>query len=119
SDVPGSTDSAKPDLSLIRRHPLDGRRARRLECAFEFIFPVVGLLGMQLVLSDRGPSHPALFVDPPEKWPYFVFFLGVALTTFGSGYYHADPNNARLVCDRLPMTIGFMSLLAAMVDERI
>jgi hypothetical protein len=82
-------------------------------------FLVVGLLGMQLVLSDRGPSHPALFVDPPEKWPYFVFFLGVALTTFGSGYYHADPNNARLVWDRLPMTIGFMSLLAAMVDERI
>jgi hypothetical protein len=82
-------------------------------------FLVAGLMGMWLVLSDRGPSQAALFVDPREKWPYFVFFLGVALTTFGSGYYHADPSNARLVWDRLPMTIGFMSLLAAMVDERI
>jgi hypothetical protein len=83
------------------------------------VFLVMGVMGMWLVLTDRGPSRAGLFVDPREKWPYSIFFFGVALTTFGSGYYHADPNNARLVWDRLPMTIGFMSLLAAMVDERI
>jgi hypothetical protein len=82
-------------------------------------FLLVGILGMRLVLRDKTPSDAPLFIDPAEKWPYFIFFLGVALTTFGSGYYHANPDNARLVWDRLPMTIGFMSLLAAMVDERV
>jgi hypothetical protein len=82
-------------------------------------FLLVGVLGMHLVMRNRNPSHDSLFNDPAERWPYFIFFLGVLLTAFGSGYYHADPGNARLVWDRLPMTIGFMSLLAATIDERI
>jgi hypothetical protein len=82
-------------------------------------FLVVGIMGMGLVLGRREPGEPSLFIDPVEKWPYFVFFLGVALTTFGSGYYHAAPDDARLVWDRLPMTLGFMSLLAATIGERI
>jgi hypothetical protein len=51
--------------------------------------------------------------------PYWVFFAGVALTSAGSAYYHLAPDEARLVWDRLPMTVAFMSLLAAMVSERI
>jgi hypothetical protein len=82
-------------------------------------FLVVGIMGMGLVLGKRELGGSSLFIDPGEKWPYFVFFLGVALTTFGSGYYHAAPNDARLVWDRLPMTLGFMSLLAATLGERI
>jgi hypothetical protein len=82
-------------------------------------FLVVGILGIRLALRDQRPPQSSLFIDPVERWPYFIFFLGVALTTFGSGYYHAHPDNARLVWDRLPMTIGFMSLLAATIDERI
>lgn len=82
-------------------------------------FLVVGIMGMGLVLGKGEPGASSLFIQPFEKWPYFVFFLGVALTTFGSGYYHAGPNDARLVWDRLPMTLGFMSLLAATIGERI
>jgi len=82
-------------------------------------FLLVGVLGMYLVVRDRNPSHGSLFNDRAERWPYFIFFLGVLLTAFGSSYYHADPGNARLVWDRLPMTVGFMSLLAATIDERI
>jgi hypothetical protein len=41
------------------------------------------------------------------------------LTAFGSSYYHLQPDNARLVWDRLPMTIVFMSLVAALIAERI
>jgi hypothetical protein len=41
------------------------------------------------------------------------------LTAFGSGYYHLDPDNDRLMWDRLPMTIVFMSLVAALIAERI
>ena len=37
-------------------------------------------------------------------------FAGVALTGFGSTYYHLQPDNPRLVWDRLPMTLGFMGL---------
>jgi len=47
----------------------------------------------------------------------------VALVSIGSAYYHWVPGDARLVWDRLPMTIGFMgayvALLAEYVDARL
>jgi hypothetical protein len=46
-------------------------------------------------------------------------FAGLLLTAWGSSYYHLALDNARLVWDRLPMTIGFMSLVAAIIAERI
>jgi hypothetical protein len=55
---------------------------------------------------------------PWERWPYAALFAGTALTTAGSAYYHLAPDNARLVWDRLPMTVGFMGLLTAVVAER-
>ena len=83
-------------------------------------FLIVGLLGMRFVLNDRSAAHPVQrFLDPRERWPYLIFFAGVALTAFGSAYYHSHPDDARLVWDRLPMTLGFMSLLAATLNERI
>lgn len=48
-----------------------------------------------------------------------VFFTGVALVFAGSGYYHATPNDDTLVWDRLPMTIAFMALFAALVGEHL
>ena len=48
-----------------------------------------------------------------------MFFLGALLTCFGSAYYHAAPDNPRLVWDRLPMTLGFAGLVAAAVAERV
>ncbi|HEX4946446.1 MAG TPA: ceramidase domain-containing protein [Blastocatellia bacterium] len=53
------------------------------------------------------------------KAPWSMFFVGAVLTGIGSAYYHLAPDNARLVWDRLPMTIVFMSLLAAIITERI
>jgi len=44
-----------------------------------------------------------------------VLFTGVLLTFFGSAYYHPAPSDARLVWDRLPMTLVFMALLACVV----
>ena len=81
-------------------------------------FLVAGLFGLRQVLMARvGGSAP--FVESRERWPYALFFAGVALTGVGSAYYHWAPDNARLVWDRLPMTIGFMALLAAVVAERV
>jgi hypothetical protein len=82
-------------------------------------FLMVGLLGMRCVLRRAKEVTGSRFLDPRERWPYFIFFLGVALTTFGSAYYHAQPDDARLLWDRLPMTLGFMSLLAATLNERV
>jgi len=90
------------------------------DVASNIFFLMVGLLGMRFVLSDPAAGHSARrFLDPRERWPYLIFFAGVALTAFGSAYYHLQPDDARLVWDRLPMTLGFMSLLAATLNERI
>jgi hypothetical protein len=72
--------------------------------------------GLGIVLIARGGGR---FIDAREKLPYLVFFIGAALTCFGSSYYHLAPDNARLVWDRLPMTLGFSGLVAAAVIERI
>jgi hypothetical protein len=77
-------------------------------------FLVVGVWGIVVVMrrDSRAVSIPS------ERWPYLVLFIGVALTCFGSAYYHWSPDNDRLVWDRLPMAIGFMGLLAATINER-
>jgi hypothetical protein len=82
-------------------------------------FLVVGLLGLWEVFRDRRTGQDAAFLEPAERWPYAVMFAGLGLTAFGSAYYHLEPNNARLVWDRLPMTIAFMAFFAAMIAERI
>lgn len=78
-------------------------------------FAIVGLLGLAATFSRRAGT----FVDPWERWPYAVLFAGVALTSLGSGYYHLAPDNARLVWDRLPIAVGFMGLLTALLAERV
>lgn len=84
-----------------------------------FAFLVVGGMGLALLWRERAAGESARFASPQELAPYWVFFAGVALTSAGSAYYHLAPDDARLVWDRLPMTVAFMSLVAAMVTERI
>lgn len=65
----------------------------------------------------RHRSHaPALAA---ARDPYVLLFAGFVLTALGSTYYHLAPDSDRLVWDRLPMTLAFTSLLAAMIAERI
>lgn len=82
-------------------------------------FLVVGLYGFYRVLAAPAATETAPFVESRERWPYVLFFAGVALTGVGSAYYHWAPDTARLFWDRLPMTVGFMALLAAIVAERV
>lgn len=44
-----------------------------------------------------------------------VFFAGVVLTAAGSAWYHLAPDNRTLLWDRLPMTLAFMGLFAAVI----
>ena len=48
-----------------------------------------------------------------------VVFSGILLTGFGSSYYHWNPNDNTLFWDRLPMTLCFAAILAAVVEERV
>lgn len=50
---------------------------------------------------------------------WLVFFAGVTLVFAGSAYYHAAPGDGTLVWDRLPMTVAFMGLFAALVSEHL
>ena len=90
-------------------------------------FALVGMLG--LAFLRRGPSrdpdgpyrpgaHTA-FESLRERPAYVLFFVGVLLTTFGSGYYHLAPSTMRLFWDRLPMAIGFSAIVAAVMAERV
>ncbi|MCI0380945.1 MAG: hypothetical protein L0215_25455, partial [Gemmataceae bacterium] len=54
-----------------------------------------------------------------EKIAFLVLFAFVAVTGFGSMYYHAAPDNERLYWDRLPLTIVFMAFFTLIVGERI
>lgn len=91
---------------------------RCLDVLSNIPFLIVGAWGIWLIAS-RSAAASSRFIDPRERWPYLVFFIGVALTAFGSSYYHLMPNDSRLVWDRIPMTVGFMGLLAAVTGERI
>lgn len=74
------------------------------------VFLLVGTAGLVSGLSGR--------ISGAER-SWFVLFLGVALVCFGSAYYHWRPANDTLVWDRLPMTLAFMALFAAVVSEHI
>lgn len=78
-------------------------------------FLVIGIIG--LILCHYG-NYFKLSLQG-EVWGWTFFYIGVAAVGFGSSYYHLQPNDARLVWDRLPMTIAFTSLVAIFIMERI
>jgi hypothetical protein len=82
-------------------------------------FGVIGIWGLLFLLRSSPNEQAGRFLDSRERWPYVLVFIGLLLTAFGSSYYHLSPNNARLVWDRLPMTIAFMAMVAAIIAERI
>lgn len=82
-------------------------------------FALVGVCGLVFLLESDPARSPRQFIDARERLPYFVIFAGLLLTAVGSSYYHLHPDNTRLVWDRLPMTIVFMSLVSATIAERV
>lgn len=88
--------------------------ANFLDVASNAPFLFVGVWGLFVTFNWRTACR-----SKGERWLYAVFFIGVALTFVGSSYYHLHPDNARLVWDRLPMTLGFMGILSAVLAERV
>ncbi|MCB1859668.1 MAG: hypothetical protein KDI63_15445 [Gammaproteobacteria bacterium] len=79
-------------------------------------FALVGSIGF---ISIIRMSRRLLFVQPGDARPYLVLFLGVALVSLGSTYYHWSPSTDRLLWDRLPMSVAFMAFAAAIVADRV
>ena len=82
-------------------------------------FALIGMWGLIFLLRPDSNQVNGSFLEQGERWPYVFVFVGLLLTAFGSSYYHLSPNNSRLVWDRLSMTIAFMSMVAAVIAERI
>ncbi len=85
-----------------------------LDVVSNIFFAYVGLLGIRISMA-MGTSR----LISESRLSYIIFFTGVGLTSIGSAYYHLAPDNARLVWDRLPMTVAFMSFLSATIAERV
>ena len=80
-------------------------------------FAAVGLWGAAAVFSRRNDCDP--FVEAGEYLPYILFFTGMCLIAAGSLYYHLAPDNRRLLCDRVPMTVSFMAFFSIVISERV
>lgn len=79
-------------------------------------FAIAGAMGL---FAIERRTRPTALNDVRERWPFALLFAGVFLTAFGSGYYHLAPDSPRLFWDRLPMTLGFMSLFGIVLRERV
>ena len=58
-------------------------------------------------------------VPATARWLVAWFLLGLVCTTLGSSYYHLVPDDARLVWDRLGMSVAFAGLLGLAVQGRL
>lgn len=88
------------------------------DVASNLLFAIFGIWGLWFLLRLTPQELAVRFADSRERWFYVFVLLGLLLTAVGSSYYHLGPDKNRLVWDRLPMTIVFMSLGAAVIAER-
>lgn len=97
---------------------IDGRTLAGIHNALNVLsnlpFTCFGLLGLIMLRGAGGIDLPL-----PLRRAYQVVSAGVFLTGFGSTYYHWAPSDATLLWDRLPMSVAFMGLFAAVLGERV
>ena len=58
-------------------------------------------------------------IERDEGAAYALLVAGIVLTAFGSAYYHWAPSDARLLWDRLPMTLVLAALLSLLLADRV
>jgi hypothetical protein len=102
-------------------HFADRRTLLGLACAFDVVsnlpFAWAGVLG--LALLGRVPRDA---LSPTQRACSRLFFAGLVLITFTSGWYHLAPDDIGLAIDRAGMSVAFAGLLgllaAAGISER-
>ncbi len=82
-------------------------------------FVIFGSLGLAWMLSPEARKASGRFLCAWEWWAFLILFTFVALTGFGSAYYHWNPFNATLYWDRLPLTVVFMTFFVLVFAERV
>ncbi|MDD2777064.1 MAG: alkaline phytoceramidase [Gallionella sp.] len=107
--------SLQPIKQNLHYHDFGDRRAffgipNFFDVLTNMPFLLVGMAGVHFCWGRRALSF---------RLAWLTFFTGVAMVSAGSGYYHWHPNNDTLVWDRLPMTVAFMGLFAALLAEYV
>ena len=82
-------------------------------------FVAVGFVGLLWAVRHGRPSTDGPIGAWWEAAAIFTFAGGTLLTGVGSIFYHLAPDHGRLVWDRLPMTLVFMTLFALVIGDRI
>jgi len=82
--------------------------------ATNLLFVLVGVIGLKACIPRVPQGGLQALRDN-----YLVFFVGVILIGFGSGYYHAAPSTFTLLWDRLPMTLSFIALFTIVIGENV
>lgn len=79
-------------------------------------FTIVGIAGLGALWRGwfGAPS-----MGDGDPLPFVYFFVGVTMVGPGSAWYHLGPTNSTLFWDRLPMTLAFMALVAAVLSDRV
>lgn len=72
-------------------------------------FLLAGWLGFRRSAALRGPQRTAARVA----------FAAIALVALGSSYYHLEPGPARLLVDRLPISLAFAAIFAWVLGDRL
>jgi len=72
-----------------------------------------------LLAGAAGLAGAGRLASQDLRFHYLLFCTAVMLVALGSAYYHLDPSTPTLVWDRLPMTVAFMTLLSAVIADRV
>lgn len=105
---------SKPVMTQIQSYHLfiDSRNIFGIPNTFDVVsnifFALTGFLGAKEVVKQE---------DLITKKSWLWFFISIFLIAPGSAYYHWSPDDATLVWDRLPMSMGFMALYIALLTE--
>lgn len=81
-----------------------------LDVLSSLAFSLVGVLGVIHFLRGRLEAC---------RGAWLAVFVSLVLVGLGSAYYHWHPDDATLVWDRLPMALGFMGVLVALLSEHL
>lgn len=54
-----------------------------------------------------------------EMWSWGLFYAGISLAAFGSAYYHLNPDDDRIIWDKIPVMIATVALISSLVIERV
>lgn len=79
------------------------------------LFLLAGLHGIYVLYCGNSDA----FQHVTEKGTYCVLFVSVCFIAVGSAYYHLWPDTDTLFWDRLPMTIGFMTIMSILFSEKV